>query len=59
MRMPKPQFAPRMKPQGVWADVFRARFRIGCQRLNMNEGRLGLDCGQFRRPNIDGQMRLL
>ena len=54
-----PGFFTRMKPQGVWADVFRARFRIVCQRLGMNEGRLELDCGQFRRPNGDGQLQLL
>ena len=54
-----PGFFTRMKPQGVWADVFRARFRIACQRLGMNEDRLELDCGQFRRPSVDGQMRLL
>jgi DNA repair photolyase len=54
-----PGFFTRMKPQGVWADVFRARFRIACQRLGMNEERLELDCGQFRRPDVDGQMRLL
>lgn len=54
-----PGFFTRMKPQGVWADVFRARFRIACQRLGMNQTRLELDCGQFLRPNGDGQLRLL
>ena len=54
-----PGFFTRMKPQGVWADVFRARFRIACQRLGMNEERLELDCSQFRRPSVDGQMQLL
>jgi DNA repair photolyase len=53
-----PGFFTRMKPQGVWADVFRARFRITCQRLGMNEARLELDCGKFRRPSLDGQMTL-
>ncbi len=54
-----PGFFTRMKPQGVWADVFRARFRIACQRLGMNEERLELDCSQFRQPSADGQMQLL
>ena len=54
-----PGFFTRMKPQGVWADIFRARFRIACHRLGMNRQRLELDCGQFRRPNLVGQMRLL
>ena len=54
-----PGFFTRMKPQGVWADVFRARFRIACQRLGMNEERLELDCSQFRQPSVDGQMQLL
>ncbi len=54
-----PGFFTRMKPQGVWADVFRARFKVACQRLAMNEERLELDCSQFRRPSADGQMQLL
>ena len=54
-----PGFFTRMKPQGVWADVFRARFRITCQRLGVNEARMVLDISQFRRPNLDGQMHLL
>ena len=54
-----PGFFTRMKPEGVWAEVFRARFRIATKRLGMNSERMTLDCGRFRRPSVDGQMQLL
>lgn len=54
-----PGFFTRMKPQGVWADLFRTRFRVACQRLGLNRERMTLDCGQFVRPEVSGQMRLL
>ena len=54
-----PGFFTRMKPLGVWADVFRGRFRIACKRLGLNREQPLLDCGQFIRPEADGQMRLL
>ena len=54
-----PGFFTRMKPTGVWADVFRTRFRIATRRLGMNETRMTLDCNGFRRPNLDGQLALL
>jgi DNA repair photolyase len=54
-----PGFFTRMKPLGVWADVFRSRFRIATRRLGMNEERMVLDCGRFVRPSAGGQLRLL
>ncbi len=54
-----PGFFTRMKPEGAWADIFRARFRLACKRLAINQTRLELDCSQFRRPEIGGQMRLI
>jgi len=53
-----PGFFTRMKPLGVWADVFRARFRIACKRLGLNRQQPVLDCSRFVRPEPDGQMRL-
>ncbi|MFM5924991.1 MAG: PA0069 family radical SAM protein [Novosphingobium sp.] len=53
-----PGFFTRMKPLGPWADVFRSRFRIACNRLGLNRGHPKLDCSQFVRPSADGQMRL-
>lgn len=49
----------RMKPQGVWADLFRTRFRLACRRLGLNRVALDLDHSQFRRPRVDGQLSLL
>ena len=49
----------RMKPKGVWADVFRSRFRITCQRLGLKRQAPQLDCSQFVRPEPDGQLRLI
>ncbi|WP_298333758.1 PA0069 family radical SAM protein [uncultured Erythrobacter sp.] len=57
-----PDFFTRMKPQGVWADMFRARFRIACKRAGVGHGRTApsfeLNCAKFRPPEIGGQMRL-
>jgi DNA repair photolyase len=53
-----PDFHTRMKPQGVWADLVRARFRKARVRLGMEGGRIELDCSQFVAPERDGQMRL-
>jgi DNA repair photolyase len=49
----------RMKPQGVWADLFRTRFRLAIRRLDMNRVTVDLDRSQFRRPSVDGQLSLL
>ncbi|HUD29913.1 MAG TPA: PA0069 family radical SAM protein [Novosphingobium sp.] len=54
-----PEFFTRMRPQGVWADLFRRRFRVAATRLGMNGPRIELDCTQFRRPSLDGQLSLL
>jgi DNA repair photolyase len=54
-----PNFFTRMKPSGVWAELFRARFRRACRRAGMTKERFELDCEQFRRPETGGQMRLL
>lgn len=51
-------FHTRMKPQGVWADLIRTRFRIGCRKAGITQEKLTLDCSQFRAPNVDGQMDL-
>jgi len=54
-----PEFFTRMKPTGVWPDLFRHRFRLACRRLGMNAVRISLDSSQFRRPSADGQLALL
>ncbi len=54
-----PGFFTRMKPLGPWADVFRSRFRITCTRLGLNQVQPKLDCSQFVRPELGGQLRLI
>ncbi len=54
-----PDFFSRMKPQGVWAELFRKRFRVATARLGMNQLRIDLDSSAFRRPAADGQLSLL
>ncbi|MBO9517306.1 MAG: PA0069 family radical SAM protein [Porphyrobacter sp.] len=54
-----PSFFSRMRPSGVWADLFRARFRIAKRRAGIETDRLQLDTGQFVPPSLDGQMQLL
>ncbi len=54
-----PDFFTRMKPNGVWADLFRRRFRVAAKRYGMGGPDIELDCGQFRKPSLDGQLSLL
>lgn len=58
-----PDFFTRMQPTGVWADLFRSRFRIACKRAGIGLGksahRFELDCTRFRPPEMGGQLRLL
>lgn len=54
-----PGFHTRMKPKGVWADLFRRRFRVAAARLGMTGPAVRLDCAAFRRPSLDGQLSLL
>jgi len=54
-----PDFFTRMKPSGVWADLFRARFTLACKRAGIGKERFELDCTKFRPPETGGQMRLL
>ncbi|MEL6529375.1 MAG: PA0069 family radical SAM protein [Pseudomonadota bacterium] len=54
-----PDFFTRMKPSGVWADLFRARFRVACRKAGIGKAKYELDCSQFRPPEVGGQMRLL
>lgn len=54
-----PDFVTRMKPVGVWADLFRARFALACRRVGIGKEKFELDCTQFRPPALGGQLRLL
>ncbi|MEP3420855.1 MAG: PA0069 family radical SAM protein [Erythrobacter sp.] len=54
-----PDFFTRMKPSGVWADLLRTRFRVACRKAGIGKAGFELDCSQFRRPEVGGQMRLL
>ena len=54
-----PDFFTRMKPHGVWADLFRTRFRMATKRLGYERSGLTLDASGFQRPEAGGQMRLL
>jgi DNA repair photolyase len=54
-----PAFFSRMKPSGVWAELFRARFRLARKRAGLVKERFELDCTRFRPPAAGGQLRLL
>jgi DNA repair photolyase len=58
-----PNFHSRMQPQGVWADLIRARFRVACRKAGIGQGkdqpRFVLDTSRFCTPESDRQMRLL
>jgi DNA repair photolyase len=53
-----PNFGTRMKPEGVWADLFRSRFAIACKRAGIGKHRFELDCSGFRAPSLGGQLEL-
>ena len=54
-----PRFFDRMRPSGVWADLFRKRFRLAAGRLGMGSPNMKLDCSAFRAPGAGGQLSLL
>ncbi|WP_170004771.1 PA0069 family radical SAM protein [Pseudopontixanthobacter vadosimaris] len=54
-----PGFFTRLRPSGVWADLFRARFQLACRRAGIGKEKFTLDISRFRKPEIGGQMRLL
>ncbi|WP_284125658.1 PA0069 family radical SAM protein [Parerythrobacter aestuarii] len=54
-----PNFFSRLKPTGVWADLFRARFALACKRAGIGKARFELDTSHFRKPTLNGQLRLL
>jgi DNA repair photolyase len=54
-----PDFFSRMNPRGVWADLFRARFKLACRQAGLASGKVELDCTRFQPPSLSGQLRLL
>ena len=55
-----PDFFSRMKGQGPWADLIRARFRIACRKHGLDHIRMTVRCDLFRPPVTEGaQLRLL
>ncbi len=62
-----PKFFSRMKPSGVWAELFRSRFRLACKRAGLQGNATvsemsditELDCSRFRKPELGGQLRLI
>ncbi|MBV7260045.1 PA0069 family radical SAM protein [Erythrobacter crassostreae] len=54
-----PDFFTRMRPRGVWADLFRARFNLARKKADIGNTKFELDFSRFRRPELGGQMRLI
>ena len=52
-------FTTRMRPQGIWGDLFRARFTKATTRLGLARSGVTLDCSQFIKPSPDGQLNLI
>ncbi|HWK42122.1 MAG TPA: PA0069 family radical SAM protein [Croceibacterium sp.] len=53
-----PGFFTRMRPNGVWAELFRARFRIARNRSGITKAHFELDCSHFRKPQSVAQLPL-
>jgi DNA repair photolyase len=45
-----PAFFTRMRPQGIWADLLKARFQTACRRAGLQPTRFALDCSAFFVP---------
>jgi len=46
-----PEFGSRMKGEGQYAELLRARFEMACRRLKLNaDKRYRVETGKFRRP---------
>jgi DNA repair photolyase len=56
-----PRFGSRQKGEGVFAELFKQRFKLACRKLGLNtERRLSLDTSKFTPPALSGrQMSLL
>ncbi|MSQ60040.1 MAG: PA0069 family radical SAM protein [Betaproteobacteria bacterium] len=53
-----PNFGSRMRGQGLFADLLKARMDNACRRLGLNRERAALDTTKFRPLARDGQMNL-
>ncbi|SLJ90774.1 PA0069 family radical SAM protein [Novosphingobium mathurense] len=54
-----PRFFQRMRPSGVWADLFRNRFRLAARRHGFGPPDVHLDCSDFKAPHASGQLSFL
>ncbi len=54
-----PAFGSRMRGQGIWADLIRARFRKACLKNGYSNAGIALRRDLFTPPETGGQMRLL
>ncbi|AIT78555.1 PA0069 family radical SAM protein [Novosphingobium pentaromativorans] len=54
-----PRFFERMRPSGVWADLFRNRFRLAAKRHGFGPPDVHLDCSGFKAPDASGQLSFL
>ncbi|UCE30905.1 MAG: PA0069 family radical SAM protein [Burkholderiales bacterium] len=54
-----PRFGTRMRGEGVWAELIRARFDRALRTNGLSAERATLDCAAFRAPSVDGQLALI
>ena len=55
-----PSFGSRMSGTGNYAELMEKRFDIACRRFGLNKRETpDLDCGRFRPPSPQGQLKLL
>ncbi|WAT18522.1 PA0069 family radical SAM protein [Aurantiacibacter sp. MUD11] len=54
-----PNFFSRLKPKGVWAELFRTRFRLACRRNGLEKPAFALRTDAFRQPQTGRQLQLL
>ncbi|MBS1271207.1 MAG: hypothetical protein MAGBODY4_00336 [Candidatus Marinimicrobia bacterium] len=52
------EFGKRMSGEGIYADQIRELFRMGIEKTGLETSGPSLSTEAFRRPEIDGQMRM-
>ena len=52
------EYGSRFRGEGLFAELLTKRFKLTCERLGLNRGRVSFDTSKFIKPNLGGQQSL-